>query len=43
MRTFISIKLPPKVLMQIKKIQENLPEFSGRKTELKNLHLTMKF
>lgn len=43
MRTFISIKLPPKILMQIKEIQESLPEFLGKKTELKNLHLTLKF
>jgi 2'-5' RNA ligase len=43
MRAFISVKLPPKILMQIKNIQENLPEFSGKKTELKNLHLTLKF
>jgi 2'-5' RNA ligase len=43
MRTFISIKFPPKILMQIKGIQEKLPEFIGKKTELKNLHLTLKF
>jgi 2'-5' RNA ligase len=43
MRTFIAIKFPPKVLMQIKEIQDTLPECSGRKTELKNLHLTLKF
>ena len=43
MRAFISIKFPPKILMQIKSIQEALPEFSGKKTELKNLHLTLKF
>lgn len=43
MRTFISIKLPPKILMQIKDIQAALPDFSGKKTELKNLHLTLKF
>lgn len=43
MRTFIAIKFPLKVLMEIKDIQEKLPEFSGRKTELKNLHLTLKF
>jgi RNA 2',3'-cyclic 3'-phosphodiesterase len=43
MRTFIAIKLPTKILMQIKEIQEALPEFSGKKTELKNLHLTLKF
>lgn len=43
MRTFISIKLPPKVLIQIKNIQDKLPGFIGKKTELKNLHLTLKF
>ena len=43
MRTFIYIKLPTKILMQIKEIQEKLPEFMGKKTELKNLHLTLKF
>jgi RNA 2',3'-cyclic 3'-phosphodiesterase len=43
MRTFISIKLPTKVLMKIKEIQEALPAFTGKKTELKNLHLTLKF
>ncbi|MGY4884700.1 MAG: RNA 2',3'-cyclic phosphodiesterase [Nanobdellota archaeon] len=43
MRTFISIKLPTKILMNIKEIQEKLPEFLGKKTELKNLHLTLKF
>jgi RNA 2',3'-cyclic 3'-phosphodiesterase len=43
MRTFISIKFPPKILMHIKEIQEKLPEFEGKKTELKNLHLTLKF
>ena len=43
MRTFISIKLPPKILMNIKGIQDKLPEFVGKKTKLKNLHLTLKF
>jgi len=43
MRAFISIKFPPKILMHIKNIQETLPEFTGKKTELKNLHLTLKF
>jgi 2'-5' RNA ligase len=43
MRAFISIKLPVKILMQIKEIQEILPPFIGKKTELKNLHLTLKF
>lgn len=43
MRTFISIKLPTKILMKIKEVQEDLPEFFGKKTEIKNLHLTLKF
>ena len=43
MRTFIALKFPPKVLMQIKEIQDVLPESLGKKTELKNLHLTLKF
>ncbi len=43
MRIFIGLKLPPKTLMQIKEIQDKLPVFQGRKTELKNLHLTLKF
>jgi RNA 2',3'-cyclic 3'-phosphodiesterase len=43
MRTFIALKFPPKVLMQIKEIQDVLPECSCKKTELKNLHLTLKF
>ena len=29
--------------MQISEIQEKLPSFIGKKTELKNLHLTLKF
>ncbi len=43
MRTFISVKLPPKILWSIKEIQNSLPEFSGKKTEIQNLHLTLKF
>ncbi|HPD81476.1 MAG TPA: RNA 2',3'-cyclic phosphodiesterase [Candidatus Pacearchaeota archaeon] len=43
MRVFISIKLPTKILMKVKEIQEKLPEFTGKKTEIKNLHLTLKF
>jgi RNA 2',3'-cyclic 3'-phosphodiesterase len=43
MRAFISIKLPTKILMQVKEIQERLPEFIGKRTELMNLHLTLKF
>src|SRR4030042_7064218 len=43
MRTFISIKIPTKIMMQIQNIQDSLPEPKGKKTELKNLHLTLKF
>ena len=43
MRVFVAIKFPTKILIEIKKIQEKLPEFSGKKTELVNLHLTLKF
>jgi 2'-5' RNA ligase len=42
-RAFISIDPPKKILPQIKKIQDSLPEFKGKKTELENLHLTLKF
>lgn len=43
MRAFISIDIPEEVRKEIKKIQEVLPEFHGKKTELENLHLTLKF
>lgn len=43
MRVFISVKLPPKILWKIEEIQKALPEFLGKKTELQNLHLTLKF
>ena len=42
-RCFISIELPEEVKKDIVKIQEELPEFYGKKTELENLHLTLKF
>ena len=42
-RCFISINLPEEIRKEIKKIQEQLPEFKGKKTELENLHLTLKF
>jgi len=42
-RTFISIELSENVKKEIEKIQEKLPEFKGKKTELENLHLTLKF
>ncbi len=43
MRVFISINLPQKVTEKIKLIQEKLPDFFGKKTQEKNLHLTLKF
>lgn len=43
MRTFISIEIPEEVKKEIEKIQDKLPEFYGKKTELENLHLTLKF
>lgn len=43
MRCFVSINIPREVARDIKKIQEKLPEFQGKKTELENLHLTLKF
>lgn len=43
MRTFISIDMPKEIVTEIEKIQDALPEFYGKKTELENLHLTLKF
>ena len=43
MRCFISINIPEEVRREIKKIQEQMPEFRGKKTEPENLHLTLKF
>lgn len=43
MRIFISINLPENVKKEIKKIQDSLPEFVGKKTKIENLHLTLKF
>jgi 2'-5' RNA ligase len=42
-RCFISVNMPENVRRGIKKIQEQLPEFKGKKTEIENLHLTLKF
>ncbi|MBU0894550.1 MAG: RNA 2',3'-cyclic phosphodiesterase [Nanoarchaeota archaeon] len=42
-RCFISIDVPEKIQKEIKKIQNSLPEFVGKTTELENLHLTLKF
>jgi len=43
MRAFISINISEEIRKEIKKIQDLLPEFFGKKTELQNLHLTLKF
>ena len=43
MRAFISIDIPKNIQKEIKKIQEQLPEFKGKFTEAENLHLTLKF
>jgi 2'-5' RNA ligase len=43
MRIFISIEFPKDIKKEIVKIQEQLPEFKGKKTEFENLHLTLKF
>lgn len=42
-RCFISIDLPELIRKEIEKIQEKLPEFRGKKIELENIHLTLKF
>ena len=42
-RCFISINLPKNVGEEIGKIQESLPEFNGKNTEIRNMHLTLKF
>jgi len=42
-RAFISINIPEEIRREIKKIQDKLPEFRGKKTELENFHLTLKF
>jgi len=43
MRTFIAIEIPEKIKKKIIEIQNNLPAFYGKKIELENLHLTLKF
>lgn len=43
MRLFISLDIPEKIKKEILEIQNNLPEFKGKKTEKQNLHLTLKF
>ncbi|GIU68507.1 MAG: RNA 2',3'-cyclic phosphodiesterase [Candidatus Pacearchaeota archaeon] len=42
-RAFISIDPPEDVVNKIKEIQDSLPNFKGKKTEVENLHLTLKF
>ncbi len=42
-RCFISIEFDDNLKEQISKIQDKLPEFIGKKTEIKNIHLTLKF
>jgi len=42
-RCFISINLPGNIKNEIVKVQNLLPEFTGKKTETENLHLTLKF
>jgi 2'-5' RNA ligase len=42
-RTFISIDLPKRVQKEVKKLQDELPGFEGKRTEPENLHLTLKF
>jgi len=43
MRCFVSINIPREVAKEIRGIQGALPDFYGKKTELENLHLTLKF
>ena len=42
-RCFIAIDFSEEVRKKIRKIQDMLPEFKGKKTELENIHLTLKF
>lgn len=43
MRCFISVEIPESIKDRIARIQDALPDFRGKKTEPKNLHLTLKF
>lgn len=43
MRVFVAVDIPKNIREEIKKIQKKIPEFKGKKTELENLHLTLKF
>ena len=42
-RVFVAIDIPQEIRRELKKIQDTLPEFKGKKTEPYNLHLTLKF
>jgi len=42
-RAFISVDIPADIKKEIQKIQKEIPEFKGKLTEAKNLHLTLKF
>ena len=44
-RTFIAIEFPDEVIKEVARIQEVLNnwKFTGKMTELENLHLTLKF
>jgi RNA 2',3'-cyclic 3'-phosphodiesterase len=42
-RCFVALKIPEDILLEIVKIQEQLPEFFGKFIEKENLHLTLKF
>ena len=43
MRLFVGFNFPEYVLKEIKKIQDKLPDFSGKSIKPENLHLTLKF
>ena len=43
MRLFVAIDIPEDIKKEIRSIQNKLPNFLGKKTEIKNLHLTLKF
>ena len=43
MRVFVAIDIPTELYKEIKKVQENLPNFIGKKIVPRNLHLTLKF
>ncbi|MFH1326580.1 MAG: RNA 2',3'-cyclic phosphodiesterase [archaeon] len=42
-RVFVSLDIPEKLKKEVRKIQDKLPDYHGKKTELENLHLTLKF